>query len=109
MLSAASARAQQPFEVCGQGPERGSEDGSGAREGEHVAEGARGQGNNRTRRRRRGSAGAVEDSGDGVGIGDDLEDTDAVLAAGLGDGAAAENGVAPRPAAARGAARGRAG
>ena len=35
-------------EVCGQGPERGGEDGSGAREGEHVAEGARGQGSNRS-------------------------------------------------------------
>ena len=35
-------------EVCGQGPERGSEDGSGAREGEHVAEGGRGHGSNRS-------------------------------------------------------------
>ena len=35
-------------EVCGQGPERGSEDGSGTREGEHVAEGGRGQGSNRS-------------------------------------------------------------
>ena len=34
-------------EVCGPEPERGREDGSGAREGEHVAEGARGQGSNR--------------------------------------------------------------
>ena len=34
-------------EVYGEGPERGSEDGSGAREGEHVTEGARGQGSNR--------------------------------------------------------------
>ena len=32
------------------------------------------------RRRRRGSAGAVEDSGDGVGIGDDLEDAHAAAA-----------------------------
>ena len=32
------------------------------------------------RRRRRGSAGAVEDSGDGVGIGDDLADTHAAAA-----------------------------
>ena len=35
-------------EVCRQEPERGNEDGSGAREGEHVTEGARGQGNNRS-------------------------------------------------------------
>ena len=35
-------------ETLGPGPERGSEDGSGARAGTHVAEGARGQGNNRT-------------------------------------------------------------
>jgi len=35
-------------EMCRQEPERGSEDGSGAREGEHVTEGARGQGSNRS-------------------------------------------------------------
>ena len=35
-------------EMCREEPERGSEDGSGAREGAHVTEGARGQGSNRS-------------------------------------------------------------
>ncbi len=45
-------------EVCGQGPERGGEDGSKAQAGEHVADGARGQGNNRTCPRGGGAGGA---------------------------------------------------
>ena len=45
-------------EVCGAGPERGSEDGSKAQAGEHVAGGARGQANNRTCPRGGGAGGA---------------------------------------------------
>jgi hypothetical protein len=41
-----------------EGPERGSEDGSKAQAGEHVTEGARGQGNNRTWPRGGGGGGA---------------------------------------------------
>ena len=63
--------------MCRQEPERGSEDGSGAREGEHVTEGARGQGSNRSWPGGGGAGGArapCKMRAMPSQVGDDLED-----------------------------------